>query len=245
MTRGLSAADVLWLWEWGRDRHPVDRALLMLSASDVEASIEALDRLTVGQRDARLLDLRIATLGDRFDAVAECPRCAASLEFPVRAGELREPAQLPEGNPPIVFEDAGLRLRLRRPDSRDLARIAALPATVDAGRALLRDCILSAEPAGGAADIDALPPDVLAQIPARIAASDPQSDLSFDLQCAACGHRWPLLFDIAAFFWSEIEMLAQRLLREVDALARAYGWREAEILSMTPARRRLYLELVA
>jgi hypothetical protein len=30
---------------------------------------------------------------------------------------------------------------------------------------------------------------------------------------------------------------------EVDALARAYGWREADILALSPARRAAYLEL--
>ncbi len=243
MERGLSAADALWLWECGRDRHPVDRALLMLCASDSEASIERLSRLTIGQRDARLLDLRIATLGERLDGIAECPRCAASLEFSIRAGELRSPGQLQEDNAPIAFEEAGLRLR--RPDSRDLARVASLPAGADARRALLQFCVLAADTEGSAVDIDALPMALLEQVSTRISANDPQADISLDLSCAACGHRWPLLFDIAAFFWSEIAALAQRLLREVDALARAYGWHEAEILAMPPARRRLYLEMVA
>src|SRR5206468_730296 len=37
---------------------------------------------------------------------------------------------------------------------------------------------------------------------------------------------------------------AGRLLREVDALARAYGWREPDILALTPWRRDAYLQLV-
>jgi hypothetical protein len=32
--------------------------------------------------------------------------------------------------------------------------------------------------------------------------------------------------------------------REVHLLASAYGWRESDILAMTPWRRQLYLELV-
>ena len=38
---------------------------------------------------------------------------------------------------------------------------------------------------------------------------------------------------------------AQRLLMEVHLLARAYGWREADILGMSPARRNAYLQRVA
>ena len=58
-------------------------------------------------------------------------------------------------------------------------------------------------------------------------------------------HEWELLFDIAEFFWTEISAQAQRLLREIDALARAYGWTEHEILSLPAQRRQTYLELIA
>jgi len=37
---------------------------------------------------------------------------------------------------------------------------------------------------------------------------------------------------------------AQRILADVNVLARAYGWSEREILSLSPTRRRHYLELV-
>lgn len=244
MARGLGASDLLWIWECGRDRHPVDRALLMLAAAHPELSADALSRLTVGQRDARLLDLRIATLGEQLDGTAACPHCTAPLEFSIRADVLRSPGQPAERNEPVAIEEAGLRLRLRRADSRDLARIAMLPAGADAAHALLQACLLPEDDETGPVDIDALPPELRTRIPELIAAGDPQADISFDLHCAACGQRWPLLFDIATFFWSEIAGLAQRLLREVDALARAYGWREADILALRPARRRLYLEMV-
>ena len=51
--------------------------------------------------------------------------------------------------------------------------------------------------------------------------------------------------DIASFFWSEIHSWAQRALREVATLARAYGWREADILSMSARRRQAYLEMIS
>ncbi len=52
------------------------------------------------------------------------------------------------------------------------------------------------------------------------------------------------MFDVVSFFWSEICVQAKRLLREVHTLARAYGWREADILNMSTARRQFYLEMV-
>jgi hypothetical protein len=56
-------------------------------------------------------------------------------------------------------------------------------------------------------------------------------------------HSWDVLFDIVSFFWAEIGAWAQRLLREVHALASAYGWREADILALSAWRRRQYLDL--
>ena len=64
------------------------------------------------------------------------------------------------------------------------------------------------------------------------------------LNCPTCGNQWQLFFDIAAFLWLKIEMQARRLLREVHTLARAYGWREADILALSPWRRQAYLEMI-
>jgi hypothetical protein len=75
--------------------------------------------------------------------------------------------------------------------------------------------------------------------------ADPQAEIILRLTCPACGHQWELLFDIADFFWTEIAVQAQRLLREIDTLARAYGWTEREILSLPAQRRQSYLEMLA
>jgi hypothetical protein len=46
------------------------------------------------------------------------------------------------------------------------------------------------------------------------------------------------------YLWTEISVAAQRLLIDVHALARAYGWDQDDILGMSSARRRFYLEVV-
>jgi hypothetical protein len=50
-------------------------------------------------------------------------------------------------------------------------------------------------------------------------------------------------FDIEEYFWVEVAARAMRILREIHILARAYGWREADILAMSTRRRQAYLEL--
>ena len=48
-------------------------------------------------------------------------------------------------------------------------------------------------------------------------------------------------FDIVSFFWSELTAWSIRILDHVHRLASAYGWSEADILTMTPSRREMYL----
>ena len=45
--------------------------------------------------------------------------------------------------------------------------------------------------------------------------------------------------------WTEVQAHAAQLLRDVHLLASNYGWREAEILNLSPVRRQAYLELIA
>ena len=76
-----------------------------------------------------------------------------------------------------------------------------------------------------------------------MARADPQADVTFSITCPACGHAWQAIFDIVSFFWREVNAWSYRLLYEVHLLASAYGWREADILAMSPWRRQCYLEM--
>jgi hypothetical protein len=76
-----------------------------------------------------------------------------------------------------------------------------------------------------------------------LAAADPLADISLQLVCPACGHAWAVVFDIVDFLWRELEDWAVRTLRDVHDLARAYAWREADILNLSSLRRQLYLEM--
>jgi hypothetical protein len=75
-------------------------------------------------------------------------------------------------------------------------------------------------------------------------ASDPVARIELALTCPSCDQVWSSLFDIASFLWTEVDAWARRTLRDVHTLARAYGWRESEVLALGPRRRQAYLELV-
>jgi hypothetical protein len=243
----LAPAAILAAWEQGRDQHPVNRALVLLGAAAPGLAGDALARLTVGERDRRLLDLRRATFGDRMESWATCARCGDAIEFAVSAGGLRvAPA---DGRPAETAElrADGLWLRVRAPNSLDLAAVADAPDAGAARARLLARCatVVTPDGAGGAPlDVAGAPPAVLDQVETALAGLDPQADVILALECPACGHAWDLVFDIAEFLWQEIAAAAVRLAGEVHALARAYGWREPDILALSPARRQLYLSLV-
>jgi len=111
-------------------------------------------------------------------------------------------------------------------------------------RALLERCLLSARQGGREMGADQLPEVLVTAISERMSAIDPQADVEIALSCPQCDRHWRAPLDVASFFWTELHAWAQRLLRDVHALASAYGWREAEILALTPARRQAYLELI-
>ena len=78
----------------------------------------------------------------------------------------------------------------------------------------------------------------------QLSLADPLAEVLLDLQCPVCKGSFQETLDLAAFFWSELEGRSKRLLLDVHILASAYGWSEAEILGLSPARRNFYREQV-
>jgi hypothetical protein len=232
-----SAAELLDAWERGLTRSAVERPLLLLAAAGPETAQSAADlaRLSIGQRDGRLLTLREWTFGTTLAAVCPCPACGERLELTFRTDEVWVAAGTPQEDLSLSAEEGEVRFRL--PDSADLAAVAGDPDRETARRHLLERCLLGSRP-------DDWSEDVLAGVARRMAEADPQADVRLALTCPACGHAWEALFDVAAFLWAEVDAWARRLLREVHTLASAYGWSEADILALSPRRRQFYLDMV-
>jgi hypothetical protein len=72
--RLLSASDVITVWESGQQLHPLERAILLLSATYPDQSEQQLAMLSVGQRDRHLLNLRQMTMGSRLNSLMACPQ---------------------------------------------------------------------------------------------------------------------------------------------------------------------------
>lgn len=240
--RELDAAALLAAWEEGQGQGVTLRALALLAAAHPEASREELSALPLGERDRRLLDLRQGAFGCRLDGVARCPGCGATLDVALDRRSLGAEAA---AGPELALSRDGLELRFRLPDSRDLLAAEACAGVEEARRVLAERCVVAARRGGSPVAAAALADGEVAILADALAEADPGAELLLELSCPACGHAWSEPLDVASFLWSEVEVEARRLLGEVHLLARAYGWREADVLALSPRRRRLYLEMVA
>src|SRR5690349_12316027 len=231
----MRAADLIAVWERGQSGAVTGRAQLL-----VEVLGPPHPALTVGQRDALLMDLRGELFGTAVAAFACCPGCGEKLEFDFDLGDVRTAPPADPSAPLAVVHD-GYLVRARPPTVGDLAAAERDPAT--AREALLARCVLDARRDGERISAGDLPAEVVARLGERLAEADPQAEVRLALSCPECDRSWSTAFDIVTFLWHELDTWARRLLGEVHALASAYGWAEADILAMSPLRRSLYLRM--
>ena len=244
--QGLSAAKLMSAWEVGLNQHPLQRAVTLLAAAEPDLPREELYKLSVGERDARLLTLREHTFGPQLNSLTTCPGCNERLELTLDVSDIRAraPSSADEPGRALSVCVADYEVHFRLPNSLDLLAIAGSEDTSQSRQLLFQRCVVTARHKEADCSADLLPPDVMDEIVVRMAQTDPQADVHLAFCCPRCSHEWQGVFDIVSFFWSEIAAWALRILKEVHTLARAYGWREADILAMSPWRRQCYLELL-
>lgn len=240
----LSAAALLDVCDRGQGRAPAEQALLLLQAAHPDAAPTALAALSLGRRDALLLELRRQAFGETLACRVSCPSCNELLEFTASVGDLLLPDSASAGDAEFEICAGEVTATMRLPNSADLLAAGACADADSARRVLLQRCVARAEVAGDTLDISALSSGVLAALAQAVAARDPQAELLLALECPACGAGWQASLDIAGFLWQELEVSARRIWREIHLLARAYGWRENDILALSAARRQRYLDLI-
>ena len=243
--RALTASQLLAVWEQGWTQAPLQRALTLLAAACPENSPDDLAQWSIGRRDTSLLKLREWAFGSRLACMASCPECGERLELAfetgdIRAGEYPDTAEA-RGQLSLSLEEFEIRFRL--PNSLDLIALSSDGELAETRSQLLERCLISAKQNGEAIAANELSDEVLEAVTAQMLEADPQGDVQLALTCPACSHRWQVPFDILSFFWNEINVWAQRIVREVHILASTYGWREADILTLSPWRRQVYLQM--
>jgi hypothetical protein len=239
-----STESLLAAWEAAQaEPDNVHRALALLAAASPDVPRRSLADLSVGERDAQLLDLQELAFGSRLSGLALCPRCSERVELQMNVSDIRD-HPVKHGTGSLHMRQADFEIEFRLPTSRDLAGLSQVNNVDEARHVLLDRVLLEARHRGKRVPLRALPETIIASLEREMAAQDPQGEVLLNLRCESCQNQWQMLFDIVSFLWSEIDAWAVRLLRDVHSLARAYGWQEAHILSMSPWRRQCYLEML-
>jgi hypothetical protein len=237
--RAMQHADFLSLWEKGRALHPLDQGLLAIHAAFPEATSESVADWPLGRRNRALAELHCSYFGHALEGWTSCPQCGEKLEFKMDGRALVEQPQSQQGEP-IVMHGETFRL----PTTRDLALVAQERDAWDghdtAAVRLLRACRVD----GGEEIEHSWSEEELEEAGEKMAAADPLAEIVLNFQCPVCEGTCQETLDLPTFLWAELEALARRLAREVHTLASAYGWSESEILALSDARRRLYIEMV-
>jgi hypothetical protein len=183
---------------------------------------------------------------DKIELQAPCPSCGTDMSLELDLAQLARPQPSPEFD---CEPEPGVRLRLRVPTGRDQSCWAA------AGRAdpgqLLADLVVSLEKeetataVGDFARQAPLPDRWLPTIEEALEAADPLTAMSIQTSCPACHHALELPVDLEQSLLHRLMAEQARVLSDIHRLASTYHWSEQQILALSPARRRFYLDRIA
>lgn len=241
----LKAEELLSIWEQGLNQPLLQRALILLVAAHPEMQPDTLMKLSIGQRDIHLLQLRERLFGRQLLNTAMCPECGQRIEWENKTDDFTDKTEV--NNTTVNEFDLNAddyMLRFRLPNSLDIAGIINFEDTEKAKQHLLSRCLLKITRSGKNCDANELPEAIIQALNHRIECLDPQADIHIQLNCPDCSHNWNVLFDIANFLWVELNEWAERMLQTVHKLAAGYGWSEREILNLSSVRRQLYLGML-
>jgi hypothetical protein len=234
---------LLAVWENGLNQPLISRSLSLLAAFYPSFDISQLASWPIGQRDARLLDIRVKLFGEVFHNTANCPHCEQKVEWEMQAKDLN--FQGIEEEKTITnfdIEYQGQALSFRLPTSADIIEIQAYVGNEDPSDQLIRKCLLrSTLPLTTS---EAIPAGLKSIVNQKIEEQDPLADIRFQLNCPVCKHNWSISFDIMQYLWIELNDWAIKLFQDIYLLASTFGWPESDILDMSRQRRNIYVNMI-
>lgn len=196
----------------------------------------------LGEQRARLLRSLAPWCGRRLALKSRCPNCGEVLSFDIDPAALAETDHGADAE--LKLDTLGWEVRFRTLAPADIDAALAADGDDEAFvQALLARCVLDARHDGIDHAAASLPEPLVKRLAEQLEAADPLASIGFDVACPACAHAWQASFDAAGALWTCVQVAAERLLAEIDALAQRYGWSEQQILALAPTRRRAYLQL--
>jgi hypothetical protein len=236
----ISERDLLTVWEIGLTKPLIERSLLLVSLWHPDLDISQIAAMPIGERDARLLEIREELFGSVLNNATNCPQCKQKVEWEMPIDVLWV---LPSpDNLDNSLEFDGTLIKFRVPNSADIMEILALEKGISKEEALLSRCIeLGSLPLPLSHEMPEALKNALLQ---KMEACDPQSDITMAISCPECGHNWDMTFDIMTYLWAEINDWATNLIQDVYLLAKNFCWSENDILGMGSFRRSLYVNML-
>lgn len=221
------AKDLIEGWEPRAPGPAQLRLMRLIGQANGPEGAAMLAQLTQGQANQFFLGLYRSHSTRPLAGLITCPTCQAENEFPVPVEAI---LALPAPAHDRLVHLDGQAFRLPRLGDLDRASGAA-----DLPSALALACRIS-----GSGPL----PDP-APLASAFEAADPAAVLALGLACVGCGQNFEVVVEPARFVAAELDRLTEGLYRQIDSIARAYGWTEAEILGLPPARRLRYAGLTA
>jgi hypothetical protein len=224
--------ETLALWEALASTSPVARgAAVLVALGAAEGLTDAVRMPLATAARAALGELR-ERAGPEVQTVLPCPQCAAMLDVPLALDDLLAVTEDPSGTHRVTVDGAVVRC----PTTEDL--LVAL-ASGQPSVTLRERCVTW--PAG--VDATTLDPAVRDRVGAAAEELAGASALAVRLSCPDCGGEVTAEVDPVALLADRVSDEVRDLLGDVAELAAAFGWSETEVLQLSDARRRAYLDL--
>jgi hypothetical protein len=241
--RPVTTAELLNTWEQCARRTLPEKALLLLDAACADGEPEDPALLDIGERDAKLLQLREWMFGQQLVNIADCPNCSERIEWINNVADLRYLSENKSTSATFNMKVENYNIQFRLPNSYDLLKASSRGYQSDPKK-LLEECIIDVHRNEQTCQAGELPAQVMDVLDERMALEDPRANIMMNLSCPSCSHSWEAQFDIASYLWIEIDSWAKHILQEVAVLAAAFGWSESQILNLSPQKRQHYIDII-
>jgi hypothetical protein len=242
-----STIELLDLWQTGYNRSVTENSLRLIALYSEVSSVQVMAKLSLGERDSRLMALREKLFGTQLHNLSNCPFCNQQVEWISGLSDIgfqhQQQTVIHQKSAIQSFEykHDDFEIEYRLPTSEDIYLDNHYSHQQTDPKKMISACIISAMKDNQPTDPEQLPEILHKKLAAEMEKNDPQSEISIQLHCPECDNSWQSAFDISIYLWKEIDHWANQLLDDVYILAYHFGWSEHDILTMHPHRRQFYL----
>ena len=146
--KGLSNYELLGIWETHMHKTCIERSLYLLSLL-YEKDVSTIAGMSIGNRDAGLLQFRNDIFGSKLINVSTCPDCSTRIEWESDIKELMLQAGNPDtDNKVLRLEQEDYIVDFRLPDSFDILEASENKAVAEDPATFISNCIISAQKVG-------------------------------------------------------------------------------------------------